>query len=116
MSTSWDTGTSVRQSALRKLACPLSQLSYKADSTGTIKTFHMIEFCGDLPAGRFCLYKDNKDPMKLDATIPNYEEWATNIKDHLSRTNRDWSILLNFVEKQPTITITRCCRRCMWVV
>ena len=59
--------------------------------------------------------KDNKDLTKLDAPITNYEEWATSIRDQLSRTNRGWSILLSFVEKQPTITTTRCCRRCMWV-
>ena len=46
-------------------------------------------------------YKDNKDLSKFDATITKYSEWATNIKDHLSRTNRGWSILLNSVEKQP---------------
>ena len=33
--------------------------------------------------------------------ITIHEEWPTNIKDHLSRTNRGWSSLLSFVEKHP---------------
>ena len=53
------------------------------------------------PASWEISYKENKDLSKFDATITNYEEWATNIKDHLSRTNRGWPTLLNFVEKQP---------------
>ena len=53
------------------------------------------------PASWEISYKDNEGLTKFDATIPNYEKWATNIKDHLSRTKRGWSILLNFVEQQP---------------
>ena len=46
-------------------------------------------------------YKDNKGLSNFDATITNYEEWATDIKEHLSKASKGWSILLNFVEKQP---------------
>ena len=60
----------------------------------------MIEFWDVLPAGRYRT-RTIKTRQKSDATIANYEEWATDIKDHLSRTNTGRPILVNFVEKQP---------------
>ena len=42
---------------------------------------------------------DDEYLTRFNATIRNYEERATDIKDHLSRTSRGLSILLNLVEK-----------------
>ena len=47
-------------------------------------------------------YQKNKSLYMFNATQDTYEDWSEEVFNHLNRTNREWSGILEWVQIQPT--------------
>ena len=47
-------------------------------------------------------YQKNKGLFVFNATSDGYADWSAEVCNHLNRTNREWTTLLEWVQVQPT--------------